>query len=141
MPASDGPLVTGPGTPSTPTGGERITVSGKGYAPGSAIDLYIFSTPRRLGSATTDASGAFTATVTLPAGLAAGTHHLVGAGLDPSGDPRYTVLAVTLAGSRQDGGADLAPAGFGSAPYLGAGSLALVVGAGLVVMSRRRRTS
>jgi LPXTG-motif cell wall-anchored protein len=135
VPASSGALT---GTGSTVTPGGQITVSGTGYRPGSTIDLYVYSTPIQVGTATADANGAFTAVVTLPAGLATGTHHLVAAGLDPSGDPRYLVSEVTVAASGS-GASTLAYTGSEPLPLLVCAGVLLMAGSALVVLGRRRR--
>ena len=78
--------------------GKTVTVTGSGYAPFSTVTLAIYSTPQVLTTVVTDASGNFTATVTVPAGLAAGSHTLVASGVDSSGALRYVNLAVTVHG-------------------------------------------
>jgi LPXTG-motif cell wall-anchored protein len=69
--------------------------------------------------------------------MAPGGHHLVAAGLDPAGHPRYLVSAVTLATPANQ----LAWTGFEATPFVVAGILAVLVGAALVLVTRRRRTS
>ena len=83
------------------------------------------------------ADGSFSATVDLPTDLPNGTHHLVAAGVDENGNPRYLVTEVTITGGTTASG--LAYTGFSAAPFLGAGALALVAGGGLLVASRRRQ--
>src|SRR3954470_2147305 len=90
-------LSTDKGAISAVTGGQQVTLTGDGYAPGSTVELFIYSTPQSLGSVTTDENGAFSTTVRIPAGLEAGTHHLVAAGVDEFGAPRYLRMDVTLA--------------------------------------------
>jgi hypothetical protein len=122
------------------TAGEQITLSGTGYLPNSTVDLYVYSTPTKVGTAVADEAGNFTATVTLPASLANGTHHLVAAGVDPSGNPRYLVVEVTVSGGTAvvTAAGGLAYTGFSALPFVGGGLLTLVAGAGLLVASRRR---
>src|SRR5205085_8490009 len=117
--------------------GSTVTLTGDGYAPNSTVSLYIYSTPTFLGSVVTDGSGSFSKTITIPSTLAPGAHHLVSAGLDPSGNPRYLTSAVTVA----QASGTLAWTGFETLPVLGAGILAVALGAGLVVLGRRRRTA
>jgi hypothetical protein len=135
VPDASGPL-TGPGSPVT--AGRQVTLSGSGYLPGSSVDLYVYSTPVKLGTTTADAHGAFSATVALPENLAAGTHHLVAAGVDQGGSPRYLVLAVTVAGERAAITAGLASTGAAPLPLLGGAAVLLLAGTTLVLLGRRR---
>ncbi len=137
VPPADGPL-TVPGSTVSPGG--RITLSGTGFLPGSTVDLYVYSAPTKVGTATADANGAFSATVTLPEGLAAGTHHLVAAGVDASGNPRYLVSAVSVAAA-SSGGSGLAYTGAEPLPLLAGAGVLLLAGTALVIVGRRRRTA
>lgn len=85
--------------------GDTLTVDGSGFAPHSSAIVTVYSTPTVLTTVTTDAAGAFAATVRMPADLAPGAHTLVAVGVDPAGDlralaapvrvPEPTPLAVT----------------------------------------------
>ena len=76
--------------------------------------------------------------MTVPDGLHAGEHSLVVSGLDPSGNPRYLRTDVTVSGVV---GGVLAYTGAEVVgPAIG-GLAAVVVGSGLLVASRRRRTA
>jgi LPXTG-motif cell wall-anchored protein len=101
------------------------------------VSLYLNSTPTLLGTVTTDAQGKFATSVTIPANLAPGAHHLVSAGADPSGNMRYLRSDVTV--TTPSG--QLAWTGFETAPFVLAGVLAVLLGVGLVVVTRRRRTA
>jgi hypothetical protein len=134
LPESDGDLTLPPGAKSSVAAGKTITVSGSGYAPFSTVTVLIYSTPQILTTVVTDGTGSFSVEVTVPAGLAAGQHHLVAAGVDPSGELRYLTLPVTVTG----GGAALAYTGADVVvPAIG-GLLAVLVGAGLLFVARRR---
>jgi hypothetical protein len=137
VPTGSGPLGTPSGAPGGLAQGSTVTLTGSGYAPNSTVSLYIYSTPTLLGTVTTDGSGSFSKAVTIPASLAPGAHHLVSAGLDPSGNVRYLVSAVTVAQAT----GTLAWTGFETLPVLGAGLLTVALGAGLIVVARRRRTA
>jgi hypothetical protein len=137
VPTGSGPLSTPSGAISGLAQGSTVTLTGDGYAPNSTVSLYIYSTPTFLGTTTTNGSGAFSATVTIPSTLAPGSHHLVSAGLDPSGNPRYLTSAVTVAQAT----GTLAWTGFETLPVLGTGVLVVALGAGLIVVGRRRRTA
>ena len=113
--------------------GDPITLSGDGYLPGSTVEVVLYSTPVSLGTVVVGADGRFSTSVTLPAGTANAKHHLVGAGVDANGNPRYLITEITVSG-----GTGLAYTGFTPLPYLGAGALALLAGGGLLVASRRR---
>jgi LPXTG-motif cell wall-anchored protein len=135
VPAADGPLSTPRGALTTVAAGQKLTLTGSGYAPNSLVTLYVYSTPQRIGSVTTDAAGAFSAEVTLPVGLAAGKHSLVATGLDAQGAVHFLRMDVTLAAQGRrlaDTGADV------TVPLVG-GIAALGLGAGLIVAARRRR--
>jgi hypothetical protein len=141
----DGDIRTANGPIERTTPGEKVTLIGTGFLPGSTIELIVYSTPISLGSITAGPDGTFTAEVTIPAGLAAGTHHLVATGVDQNGNVRNLVIevAVDAAGAgtvqnvRERG---LASTGASIALPVGGGLLALLAGGGLLVASRRRGT-
>jgi hypothetical protein len=135
VPAASGTMSSPSGAVSSLAAGQSVTLTGSGYAANSTVDLYVYSTPRKIGTVTTDAEGGFTVTVTVPADLAPGAHHLVAAGVDPSGALRYLRVDVTVT----QAAGQLAWTGFEALPFVGAGVLALALGSGLVVVSRRRR--
>jgi len=56
--------------------GSTITVAGTGYQPGTGITVWLYSTPRRLGTSTTDDRGQFSAELTIPTGIDIGSHTL-----------------------------------------------------------------
>jgi len=136
LPTKDDGDITGADGPiSKVTAGQKLTLQGAGFAPNSTVQLTVFSTPVSLGTTVADGTGAFSAEVTIPAGLTNGTHHLVASGVDASGAVRNLVTEVTLSG----GTPALAYTGFSPAPYIGGGLVLLLAGAGLVVAGRRRR--
>ncbi|MGY2067036.1 hypothetical protein [Blastococcus sp. SYSU DS0619] len=125
--------------------GEQVTVRGSGFAPGSSVDIVMYSTPQLLATVEADANGDVATLVTVPAGLASGVHTLLAAGVDADGNPHYltveVVVAEDAAPAAADGtGAVLADTGFTALPVLGAGMLALTAGGGLLLVSRRRQT-
>jgi titin len=138
VPVKNGDLTQPAGASSTVAAGKTLTLSGSGYAPNSTVTLAIYSTPQVLTTVVTDASGNFTATVTVPAGLEAGTHTLVASGVDSSGNVRYVNLEVTVSAG---GTAKLAYTGADVlVPALG-GLAAVALGAGLIVVRRRATSS
>ena len=61
-------------------GGQSVTVSGSGFAPGATVTI-TFQSPRVVvGTVTADGKGHFTATVVLPADAPPGKHDLQAAG-------------------------------------------------------------
>ena len=63
---------------------QLVTVKGTGFAPESTVTITLHSEPVEVGTATTDASGDFTATVTVPATTEAGDHTVVAASNTPT---------------------------------------------------------
>lgn len=146
--------------------GGSVTVSGADFAAATDLRIELRSTPVLLGTATTDATGAFRATVTVPADTPPGAHSLVviapdgaettvaltvtaAAGGDPGGQPGGETggrpggtpgtggAVAPGAGAAEDG--DLAATGADSLPFILVAVLLLGTGVGLVVMRRRRR--
>jgi hypothetical protein len=141
VPSASGPLTTSDADGAVKVG-EQVQLSGTGYLPNSTVELIMYSTPTSLATVVADADGAFEIMVTVPAGLANGTHHLVAAGVDVDGKPRYLVVEVTVSGgvaTVATTGSGLAYTGFTALPFVGAGVLALALGGGLLVASRRRQ--
>jgi titin len=136
VPASSGKLAvpSGAGASGSVVKGQKVTLHGTGYAPNSLVSVLIYSTPQVLTTVMTDSSGSFTVQVTVPAGLPDGQHTLVAAGADPSGNVRYLTLPVTVTA----GSAELAYTGASVLTPALAGLGALVLGGGLLVVSRRR---
>ncbi len=133
LPKASAPLSSSD-TDGAVTAGQQVTLSGKGFLPGSTVELIVYSSPVKLGTATVLADGTFSATVTVPADLEDGVHHLVASGVDADGNVRNLVVEVTVSG----GTAVLAFTGFEPLPYLAGGLLAIAAGAGLLLAGRRR---
>lgn len=146
VPAGDGPLG---GVPGAVVPGQVVTVSGDGYLPGASIAIGMYSTPTSLGSATADASGAFSAAVTVPFTAVLGSHTLAATGVSAAGDVRTLVAAVNVtAASGGSGGSVPGASGSGALGATGgtvpwwavvSGLLAIALGAALAVRSRRAR--
>jgi alpha-tubulin suppressor-like RCC1 family protein len=81
--------------------GQQLTLHAAGFAPGSIVDGFVYSTPQHLGAGTTDLAGAASFTVTAPSNLAVGTHTLTAVGLSDDGDTATAslVIEVTSAGA------------------------------------------
>ncbi|MFG1608043.1 fibronectin type III domain-containing protein [Actinoplanes sp. NPDC049265] len=97
-PDTDLTLTTDRGDINEVSPGERLTLIGTGFAPYSTVTITLYSDPQVLATVTTDGDGAFRYTVDVPAGLSAGDHTLVAAGVDPDGNPFSRTLSVTVAG-------------------------------------------
>jgi len=110
--------------------GGTIVVRGSGLAAGSdAVRVELHSTPQVLGTATTDASGAFELTATIPASTPVGAHSVV-----------VFVDGVEVARTSVTVGEVLAVTGFDSAVVGTAGIAAVLLilaGTGILVARRR----
>ncbi|MDR9454008.1 MAG: hypothetical protein RI542_08785, partial [Wenzhouxiangella sp.] len=76
------------------TGGSA-RVSGRGFFPGSDIDLWIFSDPVLLGTVTVEDDGGFEATEPL-VGIAPGNHTLQANGVSLDGELRSVEIGITV---------------------------------------------
>lgn len=131
--------------------GEPITVSGFGYAAHSTVIIDFHSAAVFLGTATTDANGAFSTTVTIPTTAAPGNHTITATGINPDGTPRVLSVAVTIpftatgtasaAPPSSSSGSPLATTGVDAAALLGVGLGAAGLGSLMIASSRRKRTS
>ena len=122
-----------------PVGG-TVTVSSDGWAPGSQVTITLDSVPVVLGTLTADANGHIQGTFTIPAGTALGAHTIVSSGTDPSGAPRTLSQALTVVPAA--GGPSLAfTGGSGSGRLAVAGVIAVLLGALLVGVARKRRAN
>ncbi len=80
----------------TPSAGSPVHLEGSGYAPNSAVTITIESTPKTLVTTTTDATGSFSVTVTIPGGYS-GAHTLVATGVAPDGSVRTLASPIEVA--------------------------------------------
>jgi len=138
-PVTEGDLGTNQSTGLS--GGSTVLVQGSGFRPGATVTITLGSDQTVLLVTTADATGAFTASVAIPAGFPAGTHELLATGLSPTGtlvlsetvtvaDPTGTVTDTGLALTGRSVAATLlVAAALGGAGY------------GMVVVSRRVRHS
>ncbi|MBW3615828.1 MAG: hypothetical protein KY439_11055, partial [Actinobacteria bacterium] len=78
--------------------GESVTAAGAGYRPASRVDFTLNSEPIALGSATTDAAGAFEHRFTVPASAPLGSHTVTASGVDGSGATRVLSAALEVTG-------------------------------------------
>ncbi len=129
-----GDLGAGGQTSATTSAGNTITVNGDGFLPHSDVDVTLHSTPVHLGTFTTDASGAFTATVTIPSDTKPGAHTIVLTGTAADGQPATVTLALTVQDST------LPYTGSSPIPFAALGVLLIASGA-LMARGRRPRTA
>ncbi|ROS25843.1 Ig-like domain-containing protein [Cellulomonas sp. PhB150] len=118
--------------------GDTLHAAAAGLLPGTKVGFELHSTPTDLGSATADEDGIAVAAVTIPKDATAGSHMLVVTATDALGDVHVQKVALTVVVAADPGDA-LAVTGSNVAPMLGLGALLLLVGAGLLVVARRRR--
>jgi hypothetical protein len=129
------------------TPGGSVTISGTGFAkdvPELALELH--SDPVPLGSVATDASGAFTTSLTIPATVEAGEHSVVV--LHDGAQITSTPVTIAAAGAAAAAPAaaetaatgETVPPAVGLAILLGLGLLGLGALVWHVVTGRRRRT-
>ena len=116
--------------PASAVAGDTITLTGDGFQPGEALEVWLLSTPVQLATLTADANGAFTATVTIPANVPPGAHTLeIRGAQSPTFSQGFTVFAKL--------------AETGSSPSVGPIAVAalLLAGAGAALMVLKRRTT
>lgn len=56
---------------------DQVVVEAEGYVPGNVVDVWMYSTPTRLGQLTVDAAGAIMGNFQLPESLSVGDHRVV----------------------------------------------------------------
>jgi alpha-L-fucosidase len=124
--------------PSTFAAGDIVTVTGSGFEPNFETIIEFDSV--QVGTATTDATGAFGVQVTIPADADDGPH-TISAVCDSSGTISATDVTVssTSATPTTTGGGPLPRTGTDSKPLLVVGAIAVLVGIAFVLVSKRRR--
>ncbi|MCF6745031.1 fibronectin type III domain-containing protein [Blastococcus sp. KM273128] len=137
VPAANGRLQKAGAAGSTVAPGQKVTLTGAGFSPGSEVTVLVYSEPQVLATTVADGDGRISVEVTVPAGLAAGDHTLVAIGVDAAGHPYTLTLPITVSGGTTGSGG-LAYTGADIAfPAIG-GVAALAVGGALVLAGRRR---
>jgi hypothetical protein len=134
-PVTNLPLDTGDGPISSAAPGQTLVVKGSGYAPYSSVTITIYSSPQVLATVQADAAGAFEQSVTVPAGLPAGTHSFVAAGVDANGKARALRLDVTVATTS---GGGLPITGPAVIALFACGLVLIVAGSAMRVAARRQ---
>jgi LPXTG-motif cell wall-anchored protein len=126
--------------PSTFEAGDTVTVTGTGLEPNFETIIEFNSVTVQVGTATTDATGAFEVQVTIPLDAADGAHTIT-AVCDTAGNISSTDVTVSsdITEPTTPGGGPLPRTGSDSEPLLVVGGIAVLVGIGFVLVARRRR--
>ena len=77
-------------------GGDIIKISVGGFKPGSIVEVWLFSTPMKLGSAVVGADGAMTGSYRLPVGIKSGSHRVVVTARMTNGKPTTFTLGILV---------------------------------------------
>jgi hypothetical protein len=83
--------------------GDRVTVSGKHWQPGSTVTITLQPEGINLGSAQVGQNGKFSTVVTIP-DVQPGEHRIVCSGIDRRGDPVVLATTVQILGGAVGGG-------------------------------------
>lgn len=113
--------------------GQDLHLTGTGCPPAAAVEVRLDG--RRIGATIADGDGAFTFTGTVPSGTAPGQHTLsaVCGDLDQS-------LVITVPGEEDTATAGMVPpTGAESGPLVRLAAVLLLLGAGALLLARRRR--
>lgn len=125
-----------------PAVGATITVAGNGFGANDTVDITLHTTTYNLGTATTNSSGSFSTSVTLPAGVS-GQHTLTVT--DPTtSQSNSVVLTIGAAGAPSGGtstGGGLSSTGVAVISLGALGVILLAGGAVMLFAGRRRRVS
>jgi hypothetical protein len=78
------------------TGGDVIRISVGGFKTGSLVEVWLFSTPTKLGSAVVGADGAINGLFTIPMGVKSGSHRVVISAKLPNGKPTTFTLGILV---------------------------------------------
>jgi hypothetical protein len=115
-----------------PLPGQEITVSGQDFQPNASVRLELHTTVYVLGTVTTDSSGSFETTVTLPDGVT-GTHTIVAAtgSLGGSNCPAQPVQVIHI----QTGGQSSGGGGNGGTSFTGVDVAAMLIGAAVLIVA------
>ena len=76
--------------------GDVIKISVGGFQPGSLVEVWLFSTPTKLGSAVVGADGAINGLFSIPAGIKSGSHRVVISAKLPNGKSTTFTLGILV---------------------------------------------
>jgi hypothetical protein len=77
-------------------GGDVIKISVGGFKPDSVVEVWLFSTPTKLGSVVVGADGTVTGAYRLPAGIKSGSHRVVVTARMANGKPTTFTLVILV---------------------------------------------
>jgi len=78
------------------SGGDIIKIKVGGFKPDSLVEVWLFSTPTKLGSAVISADGTMTGAFRLPVGIKSGSHRVVISAKLPNGKPTTFTLGILV---------------------------------------------
>lgn len=126
----------------SPAPGDEIVVETGTYDPESTVTLTLWSESVVLGAAIAGADGVATLSVTVPGDTAPGRHSLTATGTHGDGSPVSVSTAITVTEPGAAAAATGLPrTGDDSVPFGRIGAALFAVGAGLLIITRRRRLS
>lgn len=118
--------------------GSSLLFTGSGLLPGSKFRVELHSTPIVLGTAIVDAQGNVTLTVVIPSNAALGQHTLHVYSTAADGTEVDDATAIQIAGLTETGAAVTLPITGGELPLPLLGGAALLIAAGVWMITRRR---
>lgn len=134
---SGGTTTTAPEIPTiTVVRGETVDVSGEGCAPGAEVTV-TFDDGTVLGTFTADANGDFLTTITIPSNASLGVHLVTATCGDVEQFLNVNVLAETV--NNVDDGTLARTGSSSTAPLVGIGAAAVVLGGAFLYGARRPR--
>lgn len=107
--------------------GGYVLVRGDGFKPGSTAEVWIFSTPLKLGSLTVDSDGSFRGMLSLPTSLTVGAHTVQVNGVTASSESASTSVGIRMGNAPQGLASTGASVGWALAVQLTCAGLALVI--------------
>lgn len=84
--------------------GDRVVVEGAGFEPDSVVDIWLFSTPTRLGDLVASGAGSVSGSFPVPATIEAGSHRLVLEGTTSDGKDAVIGVGLYLGDYATEGG-------------------------------------
>ncbi|QDZ14862.1 discoidin domain-containing protein [Humibacter ginsenosidimutans] len=135
------PVTTTPSldAPSTVKAGTALTVKAHGFPADTPVTLVLHSSPLKLGTLKTDASGDGSLTATVPADFAAGAHQLQASVNGEVVATRAITVSAASAAAGGSGSGSLASTGSDLWSPIAIALLLLAAGAASVLVTRRRR--
>jgi len=116
--------------------GGRLSVSGGGFQPATAVTVELHSTVVKLGTLTSDSSGSADGAVSIPDSIPVGTHDLDLTGVNPDGTERLLSATVQINALSQTGSS--MSSGFGVLFWIVLGVVVLgLLGVLLLLVVRR----